>query len=75
MHLINLLKTSVRKLSKNRRKIMSKKKKEMTQEQRLCHLPNYLHLDACRQGGRVFRNKKKYTRKGKSRFNAQSYMD
>ena len=35
---------------------MSKKKKEMTQEQRLCHLPNYLHLDACRQGGRVFRN-------------------
>lgn len=54
---------------------MSKKKKEMTQEQRLCHLPNYLHLDACRQGGRVFRNKKKYTRKGKSRFNAQSNMD
>ena len=28
-------------------------------------LPNPMHLDACRQGGRIFRSKKKYTRKEK----------
>lgn len=44
------------------------KKKNMTQEQRLAHLPNPMHLDACIQGGNVYRNKKKYTRKGKDRF-------
>ena len=28
-------------------------------------LQNPMHLDACRQGGRIFKNKKKYTRKEK----------
>lgn len=32
---------------------------------RASFLPNPMHLDACRQGGRIFRNKKKYTRKEK----------
>lgn len=32
---------------------------------RASSLPNPMHLDACRQGGRIFRNKKKYTRKEK----------
>lgn len=31
-------------------------------------LPNSMHLDACRQGGRIFRNKKKYTRKEKHKL-------
>ena len=33
------------------------------------HIPNKMHLDACIQGGNVYRNKKKYTRKGKEKFN------
>ncbi len=37
-------------------------------EQRSLKLPNPMHLDACRQGGNIYRNKKKYTRKGKEKF-------
>ena len=47
------------------------KKKKMTAEQRLIHSPSPLHLDACIQGGRIFRNKTKYTRKGKSKFDVR----
>ena len=32
---------------------------------RASSLPNPMHLDACRKGGRIYRNKKKYTRKEK----------
>lgn len=45
-----------------------KKNKKMTPEQRLVHLPNPMHLDACKQGGNIYKDKTKYTRKGKSRF-------
>lgn len=51
------------------------KKKKMTQEQRLCHLPNELHLAACIKGGNVYRNRKKYTRKGKAKFNLSKYVN
>lgn len=34
----------------------------------LLHIPNPLHLEACKKGGRIYRNRKKYTRKGKDRF-------
>lgn len=34
----------------------------------LLHVPNPLHLEACKNGSRVYRNKKKYRRKGKDRF-------
>lgn len=44
------------------------KKKTYRFEERSLKLPNLYHLDACRQGGNIYRNKKKYTRKGKSRF-------
>ena len=44
------------------------KSMNMSFEQRRVHLSNPMHLDACLQGSRVFRNKKKYTRKGKSRY-------
>ena len=54
---------------------MSRKKKDMSQEQRMIHLPNPMHLDACKQGSRVFRNKKKYTRKGKNRFDSRNFVD
>ncbi len=51
---------------------MSKKKKNkranMSAEQRLIHSPSPMHLQACIEGGRVFRNKKKYTRKGKAKY-------
>ena len=39
------------------------------------HLPNAMHLDACRQGGRVYRNRKKYSRKGKARFDVKKEME
>ena len=45
---------------------MSKKKKsKMTMEQRMVHAPSPLHLDACRQGSRTFRNRKKIYEKRK----------
>lgn len=47
---------------------MEVKKKTYRFEERSLKLPNLYHLDACRQGGNIYRNKKKYTRKGKSRF-------
>lgn len=37
-------------------------------EERSLKIPNKMHLDACRRGGNIYRNKKIYTRKGKSRF-------
>lgn len=44
------------------------KRATMTAEQRLIHSPSPMHLDACIQGSRVFRDKTKYTRKGKSKY-------
>ena len=52
---------------------MSRKREKMTQEQRLIHSSSPIHLEACKQGSRVYRNKKKYTRKGKSRFSPKDY--
>lgn len=40
-------------------------------EKRLCHLPSPMHLEACKKGGTIYRSKKTYTRKGKSRFDAR----
>lgn len=40
---------------------------------RLMHIPNPMHLDACKQGSRITRNKKKYTRKGKQKFDLRKY--
>ncbi|WP_373211155.1 hypothetical protein [Holdemanella biformis] len=37
-------------------------------EVRRLRIPNFMHLDACIQGGNIYKNKKKYTRKGKRKF-------
>ena len=37
-------------------------------EERSLRIPNFMHLDTCIQGGNVYKNKKKYSRKGKSKF-------
>lgn len=52
---------------------MSKKKKkeEMTYAERLLHIPNPMHLEACKAGGRIYRDRTKYTRKGKDRWDAR----
>lgn len=42
-----------------------KKRTPTEKAKELAHLPNPWHLDACKKGGRVFKNKKKYTRKEK----------
>lgn len=47
---------------------MNMKKQTYKFEERSLKLPNPMHLDACRQGGNIYRNKKKYTRKGKGKF-------
>lgn len=52
---------------------MSKKKEKMTAEQRLVHLPNPMHFSACLEGGRIYKNRKKYTRKGKARFDPRKW--
>lgn len=48
---------------------MSKKKKtkstNTSQGQLLLHIPNPMHLQACIKGGRIFKDKSKYTRKQK----------
>ena len=44
------------------------KKQTYKFEERSLKLPNPMHLAACRQGGNIYRNKKKYTRKGKAKF-------
>lgn len=45
---------------------MSKKKKEnLSYAERLLHIPNPMHLEACKRGGNVYRNRKVYTRKTK----------
>lgn len=65
------------KINKKRRKRMKTKKiKEETYDfaKRGTHLPNKMHLDACQQGSRVYRNRKKYTRKGKCRFSASKEL-
>lgn len=51
-----------------------KKKDQRTFEQRRIHLPNPMHLDACQQGSRIFRNRKKYSRKGKDRYDYRKDM-
>lgn len=53
---------------------MSRNRKGMTPEQKLVHSPSKLHLTACQEGSRTFRNRKKYTRKGKERFDARKYQ-
>ena len=40
-----------------------KKRTPTEKAKELAHLPNPWHLDACKQGGRVFKNKKKYRNK------------
>lgn len=45
-----------------------KKKNEMSYAETLLHIPNPMHLAACKEGGRVFRDRSKYTRKGKSKY-------
>lgn len=50
---------------------MKKKKNRrmnMSLEERLIHSPNPMHLSACMEGCKVFRNRKKYTRKGKEKY-------
>lgn len=44
----------------------TKKIKEKTYDfaKRGTHLPNKMHLDACQQGSRVYRNRKKIHKKG-----------
>ena len=46
---------------------MAKKKqvKLKSQQEMLLHIPNPMHLEACKKGGRIFRDKSKYTRKSK----------
>ena len=48
---------------------MAKKSKnkieKMSYAEWLLHIPNPMHLEACKRGGNVYRNKKKYTRKEK----------
>lgn len=44
---------------------------EASTPEHMCHLPNKMHLQACINGARVQRNRKKYTRKGKDRFDAR----
>lgn len=51
-----------------------KKNKKMSQEQRLIHLPNPMHLDACRQGGNIYRDRTKYSRKGKDKFDQRKEL-
>lgn len=54
---------------------MSRKREKLSPEKRLIYSPSPMHLDACRQGGRIFKNKKKYSRKGKSRFDLKKETD
>lgn len=44
---------------------MKKKKKKMTYAEMLLHIPNPQHLEACKKGGRIYKNKRTYTRKTK----------
>lgn len=46
---------------------------EASTSEHMCHLPNKMHLQACIEGARVQRNRKKYTRKGKDRFDARKF--
>ena len=46
---------------------------EASTPEHVCHLPNKMHLQACIEGARVQRNRKKYTRKGKDRFDARKF--
>lgn len=43
----------------------NKSKKYLTQGEMLLHISNPMHLEACKMGGRVFRDRSKYTRKAK----------
>ena len=42
-----------------------KKTNKMSQGELLLHIPNPMHLRACIKGGRIFKDKTKYTRKQK----------
>lgn len=48
-----------------------KTKKQRTQAEMLLRIPNPMHLEACKRGGRVHKNKKAYTRKCKHK---ESYI-
>lgn len=54
---------------------MEKKKKLQidTSAKHMSHLPNKVHLAACMEGGRIQRNRKKYTRKEKHRVDYRKY--
>jgi len=45
-----------------------KRKQDMSYGERLLHIPNPMHLEACKKGARIYKNRKKYTRKGKDRY-------
>ena len=66
--LVSLVLIVINSLSKDKKisdSIISTKIKEETYDfaKHGTHLPNKMHLDACQQGSRVYRNRKKYTRK------------
>lgn len=50
---------------------MKKKKKEMNYGQLLLHIPNPMHLEACKKGSNIYKNRKKYSRKGKNKYHYQ----
>lgn len=41
------------------------KNKKQSYAEMLLHIPNPMHLEACKRGGRIHNNKKAYTRKEK----------
>lgn len=47
---------------------MKKKKEHMTYAEKLLHIANPMHLEACKSGGRVYKNRKKYSRKAKHKY-------
>ncbi len=54
--------------SVNKQEEKKMKKHVYRYEVRGLRIPNFMHLDACIQGGNIYKNKKKYTRKGKRKF-------
>lgn len=39
----------------------------------LLHIPNPMHLEACKQGSKIYRNRKVYNRKEKYKKNHSEY--
>lgn len=62
-------------MAKKKMSSKARQKAKMTQQQRMVFLPNPMHLSACQEGAKVYRNRKKYTRKGKERFDARKWSD